>query len=209
MAKLVSRADLARLGGVTKVAISKAAKARLAPACVGDRMDLEHPEVVAWLDKKRKQREATGTPHPAEDLELEHGIEPADVPEMDDPFPELASLSHMTVRQVAERYGTKRAYRDWLDALKRIEDVHRAGLDNAKLEGRLIERDLVDMFVFGPYEAQCLRLLSDIPKTGVRRVYAMALAGEPIEVAERVLREMIEAQLKVAKNAASRALKSA
>lgn len=49
MPRPVSRADLARLAGVSRVAITKATRSKLAGAVNGDRVDLDHPAVIAYL----------------------------------------------------------------------------------------------------------------------------------------------------------------
>jgi hypothetical protein len=47
--ELVGRAELAKMKGVSTSAVSHAAKGPLADARVGSRIDIEHPDVVAWL----------------------------------------------------------------------------------------------------------------------------------------------------------------
>lgn len=47
--RLVPRNAFAQLAGVSKPAITKACKGRLAPACVGTRIDLDHPAALAYL----------------------------------------------------------------------------------------------------------------------------------------------------------------
>lgn len=53
MSRLVSRAELARRAGVSKPAITKACKGPLREACERDRVDLDHPAVVAYLQAKQ------------------------------------------------------------------------------------------------------------------------------------------------------------
>jgi hypothetical protein len=51
----ISRAEMARTAGVSKQAISKACKKELAPACQGDRVDLDHPAVAVYLKRQGKE----------------------------------------------------------------------------------------------------------------------------------------------------------
>lgn len=51
--KPVSRADFARLTGKSRAAITKLAKGKLAPAMVGDRIDIAHPVAAAYLAANR------------------------------------------------------------------------------------------------------------------------------------------------------------
>lgn len=54
--RLITRAALARLAGVSKPAISKACdEGKLRDACEGDRVDLDHPAVAAYLKKQGKE----------------------------------------------------------------------------------------------------------------------------------------------------------
>lgn len=107
------------------------------------------------------------------------------------------------------RFGTGRMFRDWLDALKGIEDIRKKRLDNEETEGRLISRELVKTHVFGAIEGSHRRLLGDLPKTAVRLVYAMANAKEPIEAAEQRLRDIITTVLRPVKATAERVVEDA
>lgn len=50
--RLVSRAELARIAGVSRAAITKACKGSLRQACVGKSVDLDHPSVDAYLTNR-------------------------------------------------------------------------------------------------------------------------------------------------------------
>lgn len=54
--KLVKRSEFARLAGVAAPSVTKACSKQLAAACVGRRIDLNHPDAVEYL---RKHDEAT------------------------------------------------------------------------------------------------------------------------------------------------------
>jgi hypothetical protein len=62
MSRLVSRAELARRAGVSKPAITKACKSSLREACTRDRVDLDHPAVVAYLKAKQPSELADNGP---------------------------------------------------------------------------------------------------------------------------------------------------
>lgn len=191
MAELISRAELARRAGVSRSGVTKALKGPLAPCIKSDRVDASHPLIVAFLEKHRGPAESPGDGQAATDQD---DIPPAD----------LAIL-----RGLAERHGAKRSFRDWLDALKRREEIRRLRLDNEETEGSLIRRDLVEKHVFGAIDASNRRLLIDVPKSAARRLYAAASSGHPVEEAERILREIIGSQLKPVKTNAARVLRQA
>jgi hypothetical protein len=50
--KTISRAEFARRCGVSKPAITNACKKELAPACVGDRIDVDHESARAYMARK-------------------------------------------------------------------------------------------------------------------------------------------------------------
>lgn len=108
-----------------------------------------------------------------------------------------------------QRFGTQRNFVDWLDALKKIEEILAKHLANEETEGRLISRDMVQTSVFGALGAMTRKLLRDSPKTIARKVYALHGAGRPIEEAEAVIRENLTAQFVPMKEQAARALRNA
>jgi hypothetical protein len=210
MARLISRAELARLAKVSDVAISKACKARLAPACVEKRIDLDHPAVLDYLASKGvappRKLESEPPPPPAEERpsrrELADDDEDEDAEDLD-----VEHFADLTLRQLTDRFGTKVRFKDWLDARKKIADIQEKDLKNDETTGRLIERELVRTHVFGAIEASNKRLLQDAPKNIARRIYAMAAANVPAEEAERTVREIIGSNLAAVKATAVRVLR--
>lgn len=245
MARLTTRSDLARRAGVSPTAITKLCKTKLGPGCVGKRIDLDHPVVVAYLEGKGKDAGPTKTAGPPPERKRkptagrppsEKGEESAQPPRRrgprkgssrsssgadDGPAPNAAELarevtgeeieaySHLSLDELVERFGTAIAFRDWLDARKKISEIREKDLKNDETEGRLIERELVRTHIFGAIEAGNRRLLGDAPKTIARRLYALAKSGAPIEEAEGVVREIMASQLKPVKATAARVLRNA
>jgi hypothetical protein len=97
--------------------------------------------------------------------------------------------------------------KDWLFALKTIEEIRGKRLDNDENEGRLIPREKVRVHVFGAIEEANKRLLLDIPKNLARTLYAMAKSGNPVEEAEKTVREKISSVLRPVKDKSARALR--
>ena len=120
---------------------------------------------------------------------------------------DVAEIADLTLREIGRRFGTKTAFRDWLLALKQIEDIREKRLRNEQSEGSLIPREPVRAYVFGAIDAANRRLLSDAPKTIARRVYAFAKSGVPIEQAEETVREIIGSQLRSVKTQAAKVLR--
>jgi hypothetical protein len=113
------------------------------------------------------------------------------------------------LRPILNRHGTRRAFRDWLGALKDLEDIRKRRLDNEETEGRLISRELVKTHIFGAIEGSHRRLLGDAPKTIARTLYGMAKSDEPLEAAEERVRELISTVLKPVKATATRVVENA
>lgn len=229
MARPVSRAELARLAKVSKAAVTKQCGKALAPALIGDRVDLDHPLVVAFLrehgvDLPSPDRAPTGTKKRAAAPPTDPTLAPArpqrriakptaprpnDAPDGAEfgggDSEELEEIADI-IRPLVERFGTKRGFRDWLLALKEIEAIREKRLNNEEAEGLLISRDLVRTHVYGRIEGCNRRLLGDVPKTLTRRVYALAKNGTAIEEAEAVVRELLGSQLDPMKIAVDRTL---
>jgi hypothetical protein len=113
------------------------------------------------------------------------------------------------LRPIVNRHGTRRGFKDWLGALKDLEDIRKKRLDNEETEGRLISRELVKTHVFGAIEGANRRLLGDFPKTITRLLYASANAKESIEVAEEKVRSAVTQILKPVKATATRVVEDA
>jgi hypothetical protein len=265
--KLISRADLARLGDVTAAAITSLFRRRLSAAIRGTLIDANHPDVVAWL-AERRSKGAKPRPKAADTkLELQHRArlraerrareraEAAKLSPLNDAFPpkpeppkpppvdprnprgagrkrrlalpsgsprgskpEAAApvldesgfaeeILDLTVKQVAERWGTNREYVAWLEAYVKQQRGCGDWLKNQQTRGSLIERELVHRQVFTHIASLQHRILTDATRTIVARIYPMAKAGDSPEHAEREVRELLSKQLKSLRSMVLRALK--
>lgn len=246
MARLVSRAEFARMAGVSGSAITKACReGTLGAACVGKRIDLDHLAARAYLTSKgasppppptAKAERSTKPTRPRRSKMSESAAskrrpklrvvrdhdegappEPAASPRRKAPPPtppsegdgspeDLEALAE-TLRPLLERFGTETAFKDWLDSLKRIEEIREKRLKNEETEGLLIRVEPVKVLVFAVIDSAQRRVLSDAPRTIVRRVYAMAGSGTPVEEAERTVRELLGSILRPVKATAERVLR--
>jgi len=127
-------------------------------------------------------------------------------PEIPDDIREFANY---TLKQIIKDYGSDVRFLDWLNATKKIEDIHEKRLRNAKVEGEVIPRSFVASSVYGLVEQVNLRLLHDAPKTLAVRSMELTNAGEPIEHVEDICREIISSQIKNLKDRLIRELKTA
>jgi hypothetical protein len=219
--KLLSKADFARVAEVSKQAVGKAMKeGKLQAAVVGDRVDMMHPDAVTYLKRPRR-----GSVRRASDLETvkqkltDSSTDPAPTSDgngasagellVTDTGLDISRYADMTLRDLVDRFGSVRALKDWLEALKKIEDIREKRLNNEEVQRQLISRELVKTHVFGFLEAGNRRLLGDTPKTIARRLYSLARSDAPIEEGEKLVREIIGSQLNPQKERVSKLLREA
>lgn len=237
MQQLVSRADIAREKNVSRMAVTKAIQdGRIAAgACVGSRVDRAHPSVVGWNPKgapaqpkapEKGSKQAPKTPAVRRDPAPTQPAPPVQrgrpsrkatasavtgIPAFGhgDGQGSDADLEELTefLQPLLKRFGTDVRFSDWLDSLKTIEDIRGKRLANEKTEGRLIERELVEVHVFGAIDEAFRRLLTDTPKTLTRELYTASKTGLPVEEAEGKTRQALSKLLKTMKDKATRALK--
>lgn len=210
MRYLTTQHQLAAIVGCDQSTISLRTKKDLADALVGKKLDVGHPSVQAFIAEYGKdpadvldayrQSALVDQPDRPSDTQLQL-LQVGGTPENAD------DLKKMTVAEVAEKFGTRAEYLDYLVALSKIELIRQKQLANAETEGTLISRDLVKQHVTSLIDAAFRRLLTDTPKTIARRVYAMARSATNVEEAEATVKEIISSQLKPIKQSAARVLR--
>jgi hypothetical protein len=201
---LVTKADFARVSGVSRQAVHKALKSGdLFHAETDGKIDTEHPAARKWL--------------------LDHDVDPAHVrlglhkprekataarrqPAQED-VPDVSELVDQSLRWVTDTYGSNEAFAEWLDRRKTIGEIHRLELANAEKEGRLIPRDGVQAFVMAAIDATFRRLLRDFPKTVAQLAYSEARAGASLEETEAKIRDAVASQLRPMKLKVARSLR--
>jgi hypothetical protein len=194
MARLVSKAELARLAGVSRAAISKASGKQLAPALVGDRVDLDHVATKRYLagrDEAQTDRDESdaGPTRAPTALPQDSGESAEDV----------ESFLDLTLRQITDRFPTETQFKDYLDARKKIADIREKELKNEETEGLLIPREGVKQHVFSALNEANIRLVRDVPKSIANRAIAAVKSGSSVEEVERMVRDSIASVLKTLK----------
>ena len=193
---LISKQQFATLAGVSGAAITAALRGDLAGALVVDRIDQNHETALAYL--------------------RDQGVDPEEKwpPEEMDPDPattevrDIGQYMHLTLSELIERFGTERSFRDWLEALNKLESLREKRLNIEERQRTLISRELVRSHVFGAIDAGFRRLLTDTPRTIVAMIYAKAKADVPLEETERAVREVMQKQLSPIKSTAARVLRN-
>lgn len=196
MRRLTSFAELARLADITRQSVSEAARVGpLREAVHGRRIDAEHPAVREYLLRHGVSERAIDDF--TRDIDARRG--PGTEVDADD----FETYADLTFREVFERFGTLERFAAHLDAYKVYEQVIGQRLKNEELSGKLISREFVQTFVFGPLEELSQRLLRDHPKNTARQIFELFTAGGSAEEAERIIRvdvssHLVPAQRKVA-----------
>jgi len=203
MARLVSKAEFADLAGVTRAAITKAIGKRLAPAMVGDRIDLDHLAAKRYFAGR--------------DAAMTNGADSATVapktrtePRREAPEGEaIEGFLDMTLREITDRFPTDTAFKDYLDQRKKIAEIREKELKNSETDGRLIPRDGVKVHVFAAIDEANLRLVRDVPKAIAGKALAAAKSGAQVEEIERLSRDAISSVLKLLKKRSTDLLQNA
>ena len=224
--KLLSKADFARVAGVAPGSISKAMReSSLKNAVVAGRIDQTHPDAIAYVKKDRSKRQTAAirstrrkpdkkpvkasTEDDSPDGAPTNGAGSPDDMLVTDSGLDISRYADFTLRDLVDRFGSVRALKDWLEALKKIEDIREKRLNNEEVQRALISRELVKTHVFGFLDAGNRRLLGDASKTIARRLYALARSDAPIEEGEKLVREIMGSQLHPQKERVAKLLREA
>lgn len=201
MKNLASKAELARIAGVTKAAVTKLVKGRLREALDGEKIDLGHPEAQKYLRGKGVDPTLVPPVEPEPEHEEVEGYD-------DDGSSEsMGLLGKLTLDEIGERFGGLKAFDVWQKRLKTKEEIKEKRLKNEETEGSVISRDFVRTHLFGLLEELSRRLLADASRTIARRLYSAAQAGVSIEEAEATVRSILEQNLQRVRDQAKRRLR--
>ena len=208
--RYVSRSAFARRVGVSPAAITKACKTSLRDALNRDRIDVEHPAAVRYAERHASNGGNCREPEQKSVEPDTNGQKPTVMPLVAASIvhdeTEIGAYADMTIREIVHRYGTERSFKDWLEAHKKIEDVEEKRIKNEEMRGALISRDLVRRTIFSAWEDSNRRLLTDVPRTLVARMYGAALSDVPKEESEKVVKEIISGVLRQIKDVAVQTL---
>jgi hypothetical protein len=202
----MTKGAFARLAGVTPQAIGVATQkgGQLFDALVGRQIDSRHPDAKAYLKRQKAKAEADGAPTKPADLSPDPGA-----PQDDGTPGFIDELETLTLRQVEDLYGGLPQYNEHLKTLKLHEEIREKRLKNDETDGSLIERELVQVHVFGTIEQFTQRVLTDAPKTIVRAVESAVKSGVAPEQIERQVRAILSKLLEPVKRKAAKVLREA
>lgn len=168
----IPKKALAKIAGVTPAAITRRFP-ETHPAVQLRKVDLDHPEVRAWL-QERKERLNKPKPVPKKS----HGVKsdknqalemPLEVPKQE--FPE--ELYALTLQEIIDNYGHISAFKTHVAALKELESYRAKRQQNQANRGKLIDKELEGNMIFEVLESLFKRLAEDVPQNVTKRVIAI------------------------------------
>lgn len=225
----ITGSEFAELTGMSRSAISTAVnRGKLKDARVpSGRIDVDHPAAIAYIaraaklrakyeagQKKRGRGSPTAKPPaPRGKYKKKEPAPSVDTPPSEDVAkvlnglpPDIRELADWSLRRLIEQFGHSTAMEDYLKSLRIMEKIHAERLKNAREEGTVVSRDLVQRGVLEPFDLCFQRLLADGARTIATRVADMARAGESNESCEAFVSERLTDFIKGTKATAGRAL---
>ena len=220
---IVRTSEFADRLGVGRSTISQAMKGPLAAAKVGrGQIDDTHPCISAYVESTRKRKQnydvgkiprgrkpneqnpkATEKKHSTdaklEALKTDH-LTDEQVERLLQELPrDIREIADMSLRDVIRAHGTAPALREYVTAVKYMEQTYKLHLENSVKEGELVARALLEA-VIGAIDGSNKKLLGDGSKTIARRSQQKSLGGEPSELIEIFVRDTISKYLETAKS---------
>ena len=197
----ISKKELAEKAGVSAAAITRQFPEDH-PAVLLRKVELGHPEVRAYLEKKAAKLDKflaipknENGPKPAKTKTVDL---PAEVPKQE--FPE--ELYALTLQEIVDRYGHVSSFKVHVSALKELEAYRARQQKNERDRGELVEKATEGNLIFEVLESLFKRLAEDIPLTVTKRVIAIVKKGDDDAemVAQRVYQEANSRALKISQN---------
>ena len=181
---LVSKTALAQKCGVNAKTITRSMQTGiLRKAMVGNRIDLTHEATQRFIEKHAKEEQVAP--------EVTAGkVDMSLIPE------DIRKLGNKTLVELVDIFGTDLRFKDWLAAVKSIEEIHGKRLSNEKTKGEVIDRAFVKTHILGYIDASNLRLLNDSPRTIVAKCIEMYESGEIRADIETAIMQVISKQIK-------------
>jgi len=238
--RLISRTELARRAGVSQPAVTKLCnRGKLAPACVRDKVDLDHPAAVEYLashgvevpprakprakkvsakpaKSKPRGRKRVGQPKAAggtsrqdTDPDLASAVEAIESLDLGLSAKDAEFFASMTLERIAREYGTMGQFESVVKAVSTIAQIRERDDKHRREEGSVITRELVQTHVMGALEKLSRHLAKPVPDTVAARVIDMHDGGKPIEEIRRVAREIMGAELRATWSAVAKVLREA
>lgn len=203
--KLVKKSYFARTCGVTPSVITSLTKTgkRLYEALVYKdgypRIDMNHPAALEYARSSHTVPNPNGAKGNSPPTFFSIKDAPADITEFKD----------WTLEQIFQSFGSASQFKDFLEAVKKIEKIKEAREKSAKFMGELVSLELVEKGFIEPVNKVFAHFLTSTAKTMTRRIIPMVKGGKSEEDIEAFIIDQFESQIKGAKGTMQKALKDA
>lgn len=131
------------------------------------------------------------------------GIDTSDLPD------DIRKVIDWPLRKILNKFGSSYSMLEWINTIKRLEDLYEKQLKNSVLEKSYIPRSYVTTHITGAIEEVFVRLLNDAPRTITAKTLELIEAGEPREKIESTVKSAISSQIKNVKNTVLQGLRNA
>ncbi len=236
---IITKAQFARLAGVSGAAITKAVDTpRLDRAVVGKRIDTSHPDAIAYLATRRMATSKVVV----QPLDSPPPPPPPQSPPPPPPPPqsvnrpphargagakkekkkrsgaigsgaelpvEIYDILDLTFREILDRYGTESRFVDVLSAGQKVESIKSSRVKTAQHEGKLISRTLVQNGVIDVFNSAHLRLMKDGAKSIAAGAISKHSSGASATEVEAYVSDILGSFIKPVKSKIVRTLKNA
>lgn len=219
--RLYPAARIAEACGISRQGLNKFCREKCADARVGNKIDINHPVMRAYMESKnadfskhlkpadeRTDPQAT-TPVSQRESKLSisrrgNGTQSAQpkltaaenktVEQID-----IADHGNLTLNELVAYFGSDENYRGWLAAKKTQVEIVEREIKVDEKTGEVVKRDAMKKSVFGFLEEMNSRLLVDSAVTIATKIYAHCESGDSIEEATKTVRAEISKPIQNAK----------
>jgi hypothetical protein len=162
----------------------------------------EKPKPAPEPPKRKKQPPEPPAPPPPPPPSAEEMHQIIDIPE------NMNDMLDLSLREVIEKFGTDARLVDFLNAVQKIENINEKRLKNAKIEGELVNRQLVAKII-DIFNSANLKILKDGSKSIAAGVISKHSAGANQVECEAFASDIMSSFIKPAKERAVVALRYA
>lgn len=217
--ELVTKSEFARRAGITRQAASKlfGEGKPLWPAVIDGQVDIDAPEVRAYAKQRGKNLTA-----PEKVMTVNRGgRKKADRAAVTDEMiatgqnglpranSDVVDFESMPLRELREIFATDTRFKDWMAGLKNLTDIKAKELALEERAGKLVDRNLMLVGVFEPFDSSFRKMLNDAPRAIAAQCVAMVKAGADEAEIEEIVRDQISSHIAPAKAKALRTLTEA
>ena len=186
-----------------------------------DMLNMSHSAAIEYLQKHGRKatgarpvtangasKRRRGRPRKEREYNLDMDIDELLTAELgDDAAAVFAKLKHVDLpsdptdfyswdlRRVVGTFGTSQNFKLYLDAVKLIEAIDGQRVVNAAKKGDLVNREAINLALWGPLRNLFYRLLTDVSKTVARTLVNKVKAGEPLEKLELIVYDRIKQEI--------------